>query len=269
MESGIIKKTTCRICGHDSDYIFNATILKEYTINYFHCPNCGFLQTEVPYWLEEAYKESINISDTGLMSRNINLSKITSQLIYFFFEKNSMFLDYAGGYGIFTRLMRDIGFDFYWTDKYCMNLVAKGFEHKENSNYEILTSFEVFEHLENPTNDIENMLKVSRNILFTTELISDNNIPRPNNWWYFGLEHGQHISFYSKKTLQYLAKKYKLNIYSNNSNIHLLTEKKLNQKLFKLILKLNKFKILHFTVKRIMKSKTIVDMNYIINQIKK
>ncbi len=38
------------------------------------------------------------------------------------------FLDYAGGYGVFTRLMRDIGFDFYWHDPYTQNLFANGFE---------------------------------------------------------------------------------------------------------------------------------------------
>jgi hypothetical protein len=92
-------------------------ILNKYDIKYYHCVNCGFLQTEESYWLNEAYDESINISDTGIMSRNIHLSKITTLILYFFFDKNNKFLDFAGGYGIFTRLMRDIGFDFYWSDK--------------------------------------------------------------------------------------------------------------------------------------------------------
>jgi len=50
-------------------------ILNKYTIDYFHCPNCGFLQTQEPFWLDEAYKDPINISDTGYLSRNIYLSK--------------------------------------------------------------------------------------------------------------------------------------------------------------------------------------------------
>jgi hypothetical protein len=29
----------------------------------------AFLQNEEPYWLEEAYSESINISDTGYLQR--------------------------------------------------------------------------------------------------------------------------------------------------------------------------------------------------------
>ena len=120
----------CKICNKKSNYIFNAKILNKYNIEYYHCPNCGFLQTEEPFWLEEAYKESINISDTGIMVRNLYLSKITTLIIYFLFDKNKKFLDYAGGYGIFVRLMRDIGFDFYWYDKYSENLLARGFEYK-------------------------------------------------------------------------------------------------------------------------------------------
>jgi len=50
------------------------------------------------------------------MSRNISSSKITAVILFFLFKKFGKFLDFGGGYGIFTRLMRDIGFDFYWYD---------------------------------------------------------------------------------------------------------------------------------------------------------
>lgn len=120
----------CKICNSKSINIFNAKILKKYNRKYFHCQNCGFLQTEDPYWLEEAYEESINISDTGIMSRNLSLSQLSTLILFFFFNKNAKFLDFAGGYGIFVRLMRDIGFDFYWYDKFSNNLLARGFEYK-------------------------------------------------------------------------------------------------------------------------------------------
>ena len=34
------------------------------------CPKCGYVQTETPYWLEQAYVHAINRSDTGLLRRN-------------------------------------------------------------------------------------------------------------------------------------------------------------------------------------------------------
>jgi len=101
------------------------------------------------------------------------------------------------------------------------------------------------------------MLKISQNILFSTELCGSVP-PKPNEWGYYGLGHGQHISFYNLTTLQYIANKYKLNLYSNGKTLHLLTGKKLNSFLFKYILKFNRFG-LFYIIKRFLKSKTISD----------
>jgi len=103
----------CIICRKESQQFFKAKILDKYEIKYYYCLECGFINTEKPYWLDEAYKNPINKTDTGILSRNINLSRITSLIIYFNYDKKGVFLDYAGGHGTFTRLMRDIGFDFF------------------------------------------------------------------------------------------------------------------------------------------------------------
>lgn len=259
----------CRICNKSNELIFTANIINKYKIGYFHCSNCKFLQTEKPYWLEEVYKESINVSDTGIIRRNIRLANITSLLLFFLFNKNGKFIDYAGGYGIFTRLMRDIGFDFYYNDPYTTNLVARGFE-ADNEIIEqvnLITSFESFEHFENPIIEIEKMLKISKNILFSTTLLPDP-IPKPEEWWYFGLEHGQHVSIYSIETLRFIANKYNLNLLSNGIDTHLLTEKNINPIVFKIILKLHRLRLYHL-VKRKMRSLTISDMELMIQQGKK
>lgn len=245
----------CKICNHKNESIFSAKTLKIYDIKYYHCSNCGFLQTEEPYWLDEAYSESINISDTGYMQRNILLSQKLTVLLLLYFNKNSKFLDYAGGYGVFVRLMRDIGFDFYWDDKYTENFFARGFEFQEGIDYEAITSFESFEHFVSPLEEIEKMLSISRNIIFSTELLP-NTIPKPNEWWYYGLDHGQHISFYSEKTLKYIAKKYDLH-YINLNGLHFLTEKKIPKYKIKL-LKLTRIG-LHKILQRDIKSKTWQD----------
>jgi len=103
----------CRLCNFNSSKIFSATILNKYSIEYFSCPNCQLIQTEYPYWLEEAYNNPINDNDTGLLDRNIKFAEKVKAILYFFYDKNARFLDYAGGYGVFTRLMRDIGFNFF------------------------------------------------------------------------------------------------------------------------------------------------------------
>ena len=255
----------CRVCGGASAFHFSAMILNKYDINYYHCDNCFFLQTEKPFWLNEAYSESINISDTGIMLRNINLSRITTLIIFFFYNKNKIFLDFAGGYGILTRILRDIGFDFYWMDKFSENIVARGFEHKSTKHYELVTAFEALEHFEFPILEIERILELTDTILISTDLTSDE-IKKSSDWWYYGLEHGQHISFFNKKTLKSIAEKYHMYLYTNNSSVHLLTRKKINKYLFWLILKLNRLR-LSFFISFLLSPRTGSDMNEIIKRL--
>jgi 2-polyprenyl-3-methyl-5-hydroxy-6-metoxy-1,4-benzoquinol methylase len=151
----------CRVCNSESNEVFSAKVLNKYNVKYYHCPSCGFLQTEEPYWLNEAYKSAIGIADTGIQKRNQLFAKRSSAIITSLFDTNKKFLDYAGGYGIFVRMMRDKGFDFYWDDPYADNLFAKGFEHNEQNKYELITAFECFEHFTDPINQIQKMLELS------------------------------------------------------------------------------------------------------------
>lgn len=237
--------------------------MNRYDIDYYLCNSCVFLQTEEPYWLNESYRESINITDTGILARNYDFARITAVIIYFLMNKNGKFLDFAGGYGIFTRLMRDIGFDFYWSDLYSKNLVARGFEYSADiGQVGLVTSFESFEHFLNPMKEIEEMLSYSRSLLFSTWLLPDP-IPQPNKWWYYGLEHGQHISFYSLKTLQWISSHFNLRLYSNGNYLHLLTDRKISPFYFRVLTRLYNKRPFYWVTKR-MKSKTLQDMYHLI-----
>ena len=232
----------CRVCRMQTEEFFSTVILQRYSVKYFKCSECGYVQTEDPYWLEEAYKTSINDSDTGMMMRSFWHKNIATTLIYFLFNKKGNFLDYGGGYGVLVRLMRDVGFDFHWQDKHTENLFAQGFEFSEsdNTNVELLTCFEAFEHFADPIVELEKLLSISRNILLSTEIIPEPT-PSPDDWWYYGTEHGQHIGFFQKKTFEFLARKYNLYFYTNGQNIHLLSEKKLLPSSFKIMTKTSKF----------------------------
>ncbi|MEH1765201.1 MAG: O-linked N-acetylglucosamine transferase family protein [Nostoc sp.] len=226
----------CKVCESDLAFIANAKVLGKYQVDYFQCSNCGFVQTEEPFWLQEAYSKAIASTDVGLVFRNLIFSSIASKLIFNFFNHEAKFLDYGGGYGLFVRLMRDNGFDFYWIDKFCENIFAKGFEFLERQDnqtlkLEMATAFEVVEHLVNPVNEIREILKYSRNFLFSTELLPNTN-SHPDEWHYYSLDEGQHISLYTHKSLAIIAKKLNLNFYSNGSSLHLFTEKDLPDNLF-------------------------------------
>lgn len=224
----------CKICGSVAYPIFRGPVLGN-EIQYYHCNECGFLCTEEPYWLAKAYNESINSQDTGILQRNLHLVRKLTSLLFFLFQKDGKFLDYAGGYGIFVRAMRDVGFDFYWLDAYTDNILARGFEYNHKDDIELITCFEAIEHFIDPLSEIEQMLSISKNILLTTEVIPENP-PEPGTWAYYGPEHGQHISFFSVKTLQVIAKKYNLKLLTRR-NIHLLTNRDISKTKFNLALK--------------------------------
>ena len=244
----------CKICNNQTHQIFNAQILHKYTVTYFKCKNCGFIQTENPYWLDEAYKEPNNISDTGYLLRNVSLSHKLIILLALFFNRKGSFLDYAAGYGVFVRLMRDAGFNFFWDDKYTENIFAKGFDYDKNDTIEAVTTFESFEHFVNPLQEIEKILAISRNIIFSTELLPED-VPSPDKWWYYCFEHGQHISFYSKKTLKLIAARYALRVFSLGS-LHIFTNKN-NLSYIKLqIARLSEVGLHQIIKKLLLKSKT-------------
>lgn len=233
----------CKICKKESRKAFEGTVLGKYPVEYFLCGHCGFLQVGNPSWLQEAYANPINVSDVGYVSRNVYLSKKTLVLFAALFGIKKKFLDYAAGYGILVRLMRDYGLDFYWDDPYTQNLFAQGFEYKDQ-NIAAMTCFECFEHLEDPILEIEKMLNISDSIFFSTLLLpSGSTPPPPGEWNYYGLDHGQHIAFYSIKTLRYIADKYNLHLYSDGANLHLLTKKNIAPLYFRMLLLLTKFQV--------------------------
>jgi hypothetical protein len=174
-------------------------------------------------------------------------------------------LDYGGGTGLFTRLMRDIGYNYFWHDPYTENLFSRGFEY-DNQNIKAISTFESFEHFVSPMEDINEMLNISDNIIFSTNLLSYP-IPKPWEWWYYGLSHGQHISFYSKKTLNYIAKTFNTNFYTFG-NLHILTNKNIGKAKMNMIKILFKLKFDYFIKKFFLESKTFNDMNYIIEKSK-
>ena len=219
----------CNICNQKTTEIFSAKLLQKHIVKYYQCKTCSFIQTEKPYWLNEAYSEAIADLDVGYVYRNITFSKITSEIIKESFEPTGSFLDYGGGYGMFVRLMRDNGFKFFREDLYCPNIFSKHFDIEDipnNQHFELITSFEVFEHLENPISEIKKMFNYAESILFSTDLQPKQNFTSAADWWYFLPETGQHISFYTKKSLEVIAEQLNCHFYTNNGSLHLLSKKK-------------------------------------------
>ncbi len=246
----------CKICHSEVILAKTLKVRDLYDAQYYLCNECGFMFVGNPTWLKEAYNEPINTTDTGYVLRNVYLSRKTLIIFSFLFNTKAIFLDFAGGYGMLARLMRDYGLDFLLVDAYTPNLFMKRFEYK-NQKIEALTCFECFEHFLNPRQEIEKIFSISPNIFFSTVLFSGEKAP-PADWEYYGLNHGQHIAFYSLKTLSYIAKKHNVNVYSDGANLHLFTKKKIPDWFFKLLLSLTTIQF-DLVLRKLFKSKTISD----------
>jgi len=133
--------------------------------------------------------------------------------------------------------MRDCGFDFYWNDPYAENVFARGFEFNasQKSEVEVVTAFECFEHFTDPIREMERMLSISQSVLFSTVPFVSGT-PNPDTWEYYSFSHGQHISFYSLKTLRYIADKFKMHFYTNGKSFHFITPAIVSHRIFNIVL---------------------------------
>lgn len=260
----------CSICSGPMHHVFHARVLSKYDASYQFCSECGYLKVENPFWLEEAYGDAIARADTGIVTRNIGIASKLAGILYFVLgvKKNEPAVDVAGGYGILTRLMRDIGFNFYWADVYCKNLIAPGFEYSSTiGNCQIITAMEVMEHLEDPSEFVRSQVTrvEAQYFIFTTELF--NGVPPvPGSWWYYAFETGQHIGFFQRRTLEKMAGKLNMQ-FSSAGGIHIFSHTPINQFLFRLVT--NKFCAPLFAVfvRYLKGSKTMSDHAVMLNEI--
>ena len=216
-----VKPEACRVCGAPSRPVFAQQVIG-HTVRYFDCSACGYVQTEQPHWLDQAYSRAINDVDTGIMARNeLNVKRVLMTLLAMG-QLGGRVIDHAGGYGILVRMLRDKGIDARWRDKFCENVVARGFEASDD-RCELLTAFEVLEHMVNPLEEMAKMLEASPAVLISTELVPSSATPKPG-WWYYGPEHGQHIGFFRPATLKWIAAKLGCHQASDGVSLHFFSK---------------------------------------------
>ena len=213
----------CRVCATHATALFSGPLLGR-TVQYFECPHCGYVQTETPTWLEEAYAEPINRSDTGLLRRNVRNASMVIRVLMLLGRLRGQVIDCAGGYGILVRLLRDRGVNALWHDPFCVNLLARGFEAPAGASAELVTAFEAMEHFVDPQAELEKLLRRADSVLVSTDLIA-RPAPAPADWWYYGAEHGQHIGFFRRRTLEALAEKLGCQVHTDGRAFHLFSRR--------------------------------------------
>jgi Methyltransferase domain len=194
----------CRLCGGNCTENFRLRGPQGIDISYFECTNCGSLQTQEAGWLHEAYA-STNLAITDMGAAQRVLYNHAFVLMVAKILRLRTILDFGGGDGLLCRLLRDRGLDAWTTDEYATPTYARGFEGNLARNYELITAFEVLEHLPQPRAALDGLFETGpRFIIASTEIYSG----QDSSWWYLAPREGQHIFFYSRHALQVLASRH-------------------------------------------------------------
>ncbi|WP_029015162.1 class I SAM-dependent methyltransferase [Niveispirillum irakense] len=178
-------------------------------MTYAVCGHCGSLQTERPYWLEESYAGgNLATLDTGAGQRVLNnwaLTLFTARIL-----GARRLLDFGGGDGLLCRLLRDSGLDAWTTDRFAKATYGIGFQQEPAGPVDLLTAFEVVEHLANPEADLPGLLATAPQAFLGTTCFYTG---QGADWWYLTPETGQHVFFYSPKGLEIIAERFGYSVF--------------------------------------------------------
>lgn len=241
----------CIACSHpDVDVVDQTFILGRYSAELLACQRCGHEWFKSPEeWLNEAYASPIANTDTGIVARSLNAHRIISSFLCVSNRTGKM-LDWGSGSGLLTRLLRDDGYVCLGLEPYTDPVLAAGFTLKsqreaiDQGPYRAVIAIEVVEHLASPQDFFEVALSIADTIVFTTEIVDRTR--HGNEWWYYSRETGQHISFYTHKSLSYLAELYGCNYASSRSKgLHIITRKPSDLRWFWWVSGARRARILH------------------------
>lgn len=198
---------SCRLCGGRLSSCFHLNILRKHDVGYYQCEECHSLQTEYPFWLSEAYNQSLSNLDTGAAQRSLRNLAACFVVSKIFKAKNVV--DIGGGDGLLCRLLRDYGINCFVRDKYANPTYAQGFTEPDFDIPDLVIAFEVFEHFQNPKSDLDELFSINSSIFLVSTFLYTN---QQKDWWYLSPESGQHVFFYSKDALDLIASRYGCNL---------------------------------------------------------
>lgn len=128
-------------------------------------------------------------------------------------------LDYGGGNGFTTSILLQEGWNFTYCDP-ISNPIPKS---NDFSNFNTISSFEVFEHIPFPNKGMEQLLDYASNecLLIVGTLINDKQLINNNlDWWYAAPRNG-HITLFSEESLRLLFTKHGFSYFLLKDNLHI------------------------------------------------
>lgn len=233
-----IEKLPCPVCGRESTLLDVVDLNKSceepngkflalsgIPVYYALCGNCNFcFAPEICAWPLEEFEEKIYNNEYIFVDPDYIEARpiANAQAMISIFGKlphEIKHLDYGGGNGALAKELEKSG----WNSTSYDPFVDKGTRIDQLGKFDLITAFEVFEHVPDVhklMSNLRTLLAANGMILFTT-LTTDGEIHSNQriNWWYASPRNG-HISLFSKKSLAILAQNNDLNFGSFSAGFH-------------------------------------------------
>ena len=221
---------TCPICMSPVNGLFKVMIQGENCSELNSCSKCEFAFYPDQSWINQSFSDDLNSLDVGAADRTVISADYLSVMLKSQKLSHGKFLDYGGGYGLLSRIMRDRGFNFENFDPFTRQIFPTSGLRMNNSldqKYDAITLIEVALHFEDPLEEFRRLLQLT-NVLFFTAVLTDEELD--HDWWYLSPETGQHIALFSQKTLATLAEKLGVNLTSDGRFFHIFHRENLTKK---------------------------------------
>lgn len=207
----------CKICNEKTYIIYD----EKFDIDYYRCEVCGFIYEDPakhlqPLMEKEEYSSHNNsIEDEGYVNMFMKFIKAFEPYV-----GGKTLLEFGSGpEPVFSELLRRKGYHVSSYDPYFLPD-----ESYLDKTYDVITSTEVFEHFSDPIGEFEKL----------TALINPQGIlaimtqfPKDDahflQWWY--RRDKTHISFFTIKSFEFLAKKYGYEIVFFNEKDYMILKK--------------------------------------------
>lgn len=194
-------------------------------VYYALCERCGFcFAPELYRWTLDEFSERIYNDDYVLVDPDyldVRPSINADHLRKLIGSRSSAIrhLDYGGGHGLLSDLLRDSGWDSSSYDPFVDRTITV----KDLGRFDLITAYEVFEHVPDVRRlvlELADLLCDDGVLLFSTIVSDDNIAPHKRlTWWYAAPRNG-HISLHSRNSLGILAQRAGLNFGSFSANFH-------------------------------------------------
>ncbi|MCX9085723.1 MAG: class I SAM-dependent methyltransferase [Candidatus Methanoperedens sp.] len=180
-----------------------------------HCPECDLIFVPESYHLSLLDEEArYNLHNNTILNEGYvnNFNEIISLVRKYCPDLNSI-LDYGCGPGpVLSELLKINGFN-------CDIYDPIFFPDRPDRTYDLVISTEVFEHFRNVKTELKKVLSLISpgGYLVVMTLLHDP-VTNFEDWWYHS--DPTHISFFSRKTFEWICGKYDLKfMFSNMKNI--------------------------------------------------